>query len=84
MTVTAIPALSEPMVALMSTAPSATDVIRPEDETIAIVVSDVAHVAVAPLISFLFWSCTVAVTREVSPSAENVTTVSDKTIFAAA
>ena len=46
--------------------------------------SAVVHVAAVPLISLPFWSLSVAVSWDVSPSAENAIAVSDKTILAAA
>jgi len=60
-TVTEAVALSEPEVAVIVVVPSATEVTRPADETVATDAADVAHVTVAPLISLSLASLTVGV-----------------------
>jgi hypothetical protein len=82
-TVTAAVALTEPEVAVITAVPSATEVTRPADETVAIVVSDVAHVTVAPLISLPLSSLTTAVSVAVSPNDGNVSSVSDNSMLVA-
>ena len=58
---TAAVALAEPEVALIVAEPLAIEVTRPEEETVAITASDVAHVTAAPLIVPPLESLTVAV-----------------------
>jgi hypothetical protein len=53
--------VSEPEVAVIVAVPLSTEVTRPEDETVAMVVSDVAHEIVALDIVLSFASLTVAV-----------------------
>ena len=60
-TVTDAVPLAGPDVAVIVAVPFATEVTRPASETVAIVVSDVAHETVASLISLAFASLTVAV-----------------------
>jgi len=59
-TVTDAVALTEPDVAVIVAVPSATEVTRPADETVATAASDVAHVTVALAIAAPLWSLTVA------------------------
>ena len=61
MTVTDAVALSEPEVAVITALPSATEVTRPEEDTVATDAADVVHVTLAPLIALLFASFTIAV-----------------------
>ena len=68
----AVVALAEPDVAVIVTVPFATAVTKPADETIARVVSDEAHVTVAPDITDPPASFTVAVIVVVSPTEVNV------------
>ena len=63
---TAVP-LAEPEVAVIVSVPLATAVTSPADETVAIVVSDDAHVTVAPEIAVPPASLTVAANVTVSP-----------------
>ena len=58
--ISAVP-LADPDVAVIVAEPSATEVTRPEEETVATDAADVAHVTLAPLIVAPFWSLTVAV-----------------------
>ena len=60
--------------------PSATEVTRPADDTVATVVSDVLHVTVAPGIVVLLASFTVAVSVAVSPSEAKLPLVGDTVI----
>ena len=57
--------------------PSATEVTRPVEDTVATAASDVAHVTVAPLIVSPFASVTVAVSRVVSANEANVRVEAD-------
>ena len=57
-----------------------TEVTRPADDTVATAASDVAHVTLAPLIVAPFWSLTVAVSWDVSPSEEKLRLVADRVI----
>jgi hypothetical protein len=66
MVTTAVP-LAEPEVAVIVSVPLATAVTSPADETVAIVVSDDAHVTVAPEIAVPPASLTVAASVTVSP-----------------
>ena len=66
MVTTAVP-LAEPEVAVIVSVPFATAVTSPADETVAIVVSDDAHVTVAPEIAVPPASLTVAASVTVSP-----------------
>ena len=75
---TAAAALAEPEVAVIVAVPSATAVTRPVvDETVAMVVSDVAHVTPAPEIAVPPASFTVAVSVTVSPRDAKVLVVGD-------
>ena len=60
-TVTVVVALADPEVAVIVVEPSATEVTRPVDDTVATEAADVAHVTVAPLTVSPFASVTVAV-----------------------
>jgi hypothetical protein len=60
--------------------PSAIEVTKPVAETVATVVSDVAHVTVAPLIVAPFWSLTVADSWDVAPSEARLTLVGERVI----
>jgi hypothetical protein len=60
--------------------PSATEVTRPEEETVATDALDVAHDTLAPLIVAPFWSLTVAVSCCVAPSDEKLRVVADSVI----
>ena len=68
MTVTEAVALTEPDVAVIETEPVATEVTRPEDETVATDELDVVHVTVAPEITDPAASRTVATSVAVSPT----------------
>ena len=76
MVATAVP-LAEPEVAVIVSVPLATAVTSPADETVAIVVSDDAHVTVAPEIAVPPASCTVAARVTVSPMDANVFVLGD-------
>jgi hypothetical protein len=76
-TVTAAVALTEPEVAVIVAVPFATAVTNPADETVAAVVSDDAHVTVAPAIVLSFASFTVAVIAAVSAKAAKLTLSAD-------
>jgi len=78
--VTAAVVLAEPEVAVMVAVPSATAVTSPADDTVATEAADVVHDTLAPLIMALFWSLTVAVSWEVSPSDEKLILVADSVI----
>ena len=60
--------------------PSAIEVTRPEDETVATAASDVAHVTVALAIVALFWSLTVADSWDVAPSEARLRLVTEMVI----
>ena len=60
--------------------PSAIEVTRPEDETVATAASDVAHVTVALAIVVPFWSLTVADSRDVAPSEVKLRLVGESVI----
>jgi hypothetical protein len=63
--------------------PSATEVTRPVDDTVATAVSGVVHVTVAPLIVSPFASVTVAVSVAVAPIDESDRIVGDSATAAA-
>ena len=69
--------LAAPDVAVIVAVPFATAVTKPDDETVAIVVSDDAHVTVAPAIVLSFASFTVAVIVAVSLNDEKLRLVGD-------
>ena len=83
MTVTEAVALSEPDVAVIVAVPSATEVTRPADDTVATDAADVAHETVAPGIVLSLASFTVAVSVAVSPSEAKFTVVGDSVTEAA-
>jgi hypothetical protein len=60
--------------------PSATEVTRPADETVATAASDVAHVTVALAIVVPFWSLTVADNCCVSPKEVKLKLVGERVI----
>jgi len=60
--------------------PSATEVTRPVDATVATASSDVVHVTVALAIVAPFWSLTVADNWAVSPSEAKLTLVAERVI----
>ncbi len=60
--------------------PSATEVTRPVDDTVATAVSDVAHVTVALAIVAPFWSLTVADSWDVTPSEARLRLVTEVVI----
>ena len=75
--VTAAVALAEPEVAVTVAVPSATEVTRPVDDTVATEGADVAHVTLAPLMAAPFWSLTVAESCCVAPKDEKLKVVAD-------
>ena len=83
-TVTEVVAVNEPNVAVTVTEPSATAVTSPADDTVATDAADVVHETVTPDITVPPESFTVAVSVAVSASDEKLSTVSDKTMLAAA
>ena len=60
--------------------PSATEVTRPEEDTVAIDALDELHDTLAPPIVAPFWSLTVAESWEVSPSEAKLKLVADSVI----
>ena len=60
--------------------PSATEVTRPLEDTVATDALDELHVTLAPLIVAPFWSLTVAESWDVSPSDEKLKVVADSVI----
>ena len=60
--------------------PSATEVTRPVDDTVATAASDVAHVTVAPLIVAPLWSLTVADSGDVALSEARLRLVTERVI----
>jgi hypothetical protein len=60
--------------------PSATEVTRPMDDTVATAVSDVAHVTVALAIVAPFWSLTVADSWDVTPREARLRLVTEVVI----
>ena len=60
--------------------PSATEVTRPEVETVATAASDVAHVTQALAIVAPFWSLTVAEIWDVTPSEVKLRLVTERVI----
>ena len=79
-TVTADVPLADPDVAVIVAVPSATEVTRPEEDTVATDALDELHDTLAPLIVAPFWSLTVAESWEVSPSEEKLKLVADSVI----
>ena len=72
--------LADPDVAVAVAVPFATEVTRPEEETVATDADEVAHVTVVPLIVAPFWSLTVAVSCCVAPKDEKLRLVADSVI----
>ena len=60
--------------------PSATEVTKPLEDTVATAADDVAHVTLAPLIVAPFWSLTVAESCCVAPKDEKLRVVADSVI----
>ena len=60
--------------------PSATEVTRPEDDTVATDALDELQVTLAPLIVAPFWSLTVAEIWDVSPNEAKLKEVADSVI----
>ena len=71
---------ADPEVAVMVAEPLATEVTRPEEDTVATDALDELHVTLAPLIAAPFWSLTVAVSWDVSPSEAKLKEVADSVI----
>ena len=80
MTVTDAVPLAEPDVAVIVAVPSATEVTRPVDETVATDAAEVAHDTLAPLIVAPFWSLTVAEICCGAPIDEKLRLVADSVI----
>ena len=80
MTVTLAVALADPLVAVIVAVPSATEVTRPADDTVATAASDVVHVTVALAIVAPFWSLTVADSWDVAPSEARLRLVTERVI----
>jgi len=76
-TVTEAVALTEPEVAVITAVPSATEVTRPAEDTVATDAADVAHDTVAPEIVDPAASFTVAVSVAVSANEANDRLVGD-------
>ena len=79
-TVTAAVPFAEPDVAVIVAVPSATEVTRPDDETVATDADDELQVTEAPLIVAPVWSLTVAESWDVSPSEAKLKLVADSVI----
>ena len=77
---TAAVPLAEPDVAVIVAVPSATEVTRPADETVATDAAEVAHDTLAPLIVEPFWSLTVAESCCVAPKDEKLRLVAESVI----
>ena len=71
---------AEPEVAVIVAVPSATEVTRPVEETVATDVDDELHDTLAPLIVAPFWSLTVAESWDVSPNEAKLKEVADSVI----
>ena len=80
LTVVVAVALAEPDIAVIVAVPSATEVTRPDPDTVATAASDVAHVTVALDIVAPFWSLTVAESCCVAPKDEKLRVVADSVI----
>ena len=72
--------VADPLVAVIVAVPSATEVTRPVDDTVATAASDVAHVTVALAIVAPFWSLTVADSWDVAPSEAKLRLASERVI----
>ena len=79
-TVTVAVAVADPDVAVIVALPLATAVTRPAVDTVATDALDELHDTLAPLIVAPFWSLTVAVSWDVSPSEEKLKLVADNVI----
>lgn len=79
-TVTEAVPFADPEVAEMVAAPSATEVTRPEEDTVATDVLDELHVTLALLIVAPFWSLTVADSCCVAPTDEKLRLVAESVI----
>ena len=71
---------ADPDVAVIVAVPSATEVTRPLEDTVATEALDELHETLAPLIVAPFWSFTVAESWEVSPSEAKLKLVADSVI----
>ena len=72
--------MADPDVAVIVAVPSATEVTRPVDDTVATDAADELHVTVAPLMVAPFWSLTVAESCCVAPKDEKLRLVADSVI----
>jgi hypothetical protein len=77
-TVTVAVLLAEPDVAVIVAVPSATEITKPADDTVAFVVSEDAHVTVAPVMVLSLVSFTVATSDAVSPNEPKLRLVGDR------
>ena len=75
--------VAEPEVPVIVALPSATEVTKPTDETVAIPVSDEVQVTVAPDITLPAASFTVALSVAVSPTDEKASELGDSSTVAA-
>ena len=80
MTVSEAVPFADPEVAVMLPEPSATEVTRPEEDTVATDALDELHVTLALLIGAPFWSLTVAESCCVSPIDEKLRLVAESVI----
>ena len=76
-TVTAAVPFADPDVAVIVAVPSATEVTRPVEDTVATEALDELHDTLAPLIVAPFWSLTVADSCCVAPKDEKLKVVAD-------
>ena len=81
--VTEAVALADPEVAVTVSVPCATDVTRPEEDTVATDELEVVYVTMAPLITPPLASFTMAVSCAVSAHASKVSVESDSTTLVA-
>ena len=72
--------MAEPEVAVIVAEPSATEVTNPVEDTVATDADDELHDTLTPLIVAPFWSLTVAVSWDVSPSEAKLRVVADSVI----
>ena len=72
--------LADPDVAVAVAVPFATEVTRPEEETVATDADEVAHDTLAPLMFAPFWSLTVAESCCVAPIEAKLRLVADSVI----
>jgi len=79
-TVTVAVTVSVPLVAVIVVVPSAIEVTRPVDDTVATAASDVAHVTAALAIVAPFWSLTVVDIWDVTPSEAKLRLVTERVI----